>query len=247
MTAETNIQFESMDAANQYVGNVREHYRQDHASYAGRRDGDQQAIAELASEEASILVDGVMAGILAVNASGVKATELPSKPVNYEDIEVAGHKWSDFRGEFERLLVGFGVISNRLHREGYDVPDYLELEEADRIKAASVLFGDFLALNGLRFGVDGSGVKSGFTRHTEDGGIERVVRDKDKEPSDRMIRQNMAQRGYSSGIATHIAGKMSPDDYKNLRKEFPEIDKDRFDAEAGGLRNAAEGFALRGE
>jgi len=229
-----------LGSAHAYVETVRGLYRDGEASYSGRRNGDQQIIAELAGEEARIIVDGA-ANLVSI----LTRTELPE---NYQDVNYAGIKWSEFSGEFERLLVGFGVITNRIHRDHPNVADYLELEEPERLKAASVLFGDFLAHNALRFGVDGSGIRqSAFGRSTEDGKVVRVVRDKDVVRSERELRENIVTRKYSSGVSTHAAGKMSPADYVRLRREFPEVDKDQFDVAAGGYRSFEEYLEGLGE
>ncbi|HUD06566.1 MAG TPA: hypothetical protein VMR34_01640 [Candidatus Saccharimonadales bacterium] len=64
----------------------------------------------------------------------------------------------------------------------------------------------------------------------------------------------MSERGYNSlrgndpdyNRSTHTAGKMSPDEYKALRREFPELDKDEFDFLTGYLQDAETGLANRG-
>ena len=222
--------FENIEQAQQYVESVREHYRQNHGEYRGRRTPEQQLIAEVTADEARLLVDGAALGVLSVMSQG-RIKELPE---NYEtETTKAGFAWEDFRGEFERLLVGFGVLTNRLHRDGYGVPSYADLRAEDRMKAASALFGDFSEHNALRFGADSAGVlrTERKTVHTDDGGIKHVVNvvDKDKARTERELENNMRNRHYATGPAAHPAGKISPKEYRKLRKEFPEIDKDAFD------------------
>ncbi len=231
--------FDTIDQAGQYVQTVRELYRDDKAEYRGRRNEDQQLIAEVTADEARLMVDGAMAGILAMSFNADAPVELPP---NYEDVEKAGYKWSDFRGEFERLLVGFGVLTNRLNREKFGVPSYADLSEPDRMKAASVLFGDFLEHNGLRFGSQGTGLKRSIRTHNDEGGIDVKIVDRDKAKDDREIERNMQEREYSTGVATHVAGKMSPEEYVKLRREFPEIDKAAFDRDVGFYTNARQKF-----
>ena len=221
-----NTLFESFEQAEQYVEDVREHYRAGNGEYRGRRTEDQQLIAEVTSDEARMITDGVMAGILAVSASQL--------PKDYETgIERGQLNWSDFRGEFERLLVGFGVLTNRLHRDGFEVPEYADLSTNDRMKTASVIFSDFLAHNALRFGIDTAGIPITVRTklYTDDGGVETISKivDKDKAKNDREINENMEKRKYSTGFAAHQAGKISPEEYKRLRREYPEMDKDDFD------------------
>ncbi len=220
--------------AEQYVETVREHYRKENAAFAGRRSEEQQLIAELTADEAREIVDGTMLGLLALGTIAGSSLGAEKLPEGYEtEVKRAGFDWKDFRGEFERLLVGFGVITNRLNRGGFDVPGYADLPTKDRMKAASVLFGDFLAHNALRFGVDGSGVKSSRhkTEHTTDGGVihKTIIVDKDKASSERMINENMAIRHYTHIKSAHAAGKISPPKYRELRMAYPEVDKDMFD------------------
>lgn len=112
--------FPNIETANTYVESVREHYREGHAEYRGRRTPDQQLIAEVTADEARLILDGVAAVVIGLASSG-KTTEVPSEEQESEPI-TGGYSWAKFRGEFERLLVGFGVITNRLNRDGYDVP-----------------------------------------------------------------------------------------------------------------------------
>lgn len=228
-------QFENIEQAEQYVEGVREHYREGHGEYRGNRTEEQQLIAEVTSDEARMIVDGVMAGMLALGGAKL--------PPDYENkIERGSFSWEGFRGEFEKMLVGFGVITNRLHRDGYEVPEYAELGAQDRMKTAAVLFSDFLSHNALRFGVDTAGVPKTErkTIYTEDGGVETISKivDKDKARHEREINENMAKRHYRTGIAAHQALKMSPEEYKRLRREYPEMDKDDFDNAVSAFKDA---------
>lgn len=233
MTAETKPEFATIDQAASYVDTVREHYREGHGEYRGRRDPGQQLIAEVTSDEANLLLDGVFQGILSL--SGVTYEPVQDAMLEKKQNEPlkAGFSWNDYRSEFERLLVGFAVLSSRLERDGYKVKSYADMRADDRMKVASALLGDFMHHNTLRFGVEGSGVnKTKFkTIDTKDGDVERIriTSDKDKAKSEREIEENMMTRKYSSGIAAHPAAKMSPREYIELRKEYPEIDKDMFD------------------
>lgn len=234
--------FQDFSQANAYVQTVRQHYRDDHAEYSGRRNPDQQAIAEMTADEARLVVDGVMVGMLALHTGG--QVQFPD---DYEDVQYGGHSWKHFREEFGRLLVGFGVITNRLNREGYKVPSYIELDDEDRFKVNSVMLGDYLEHNALRFGVDSSGLRATRRVHNDEGGVDVHVVDPDKARDDRDIQGNMARRGFSSNPATHAAGKMSPDEYRALRKDFPEIDKDNFDQAASFYKDARNELESRGQ
>lgn len=233
MNAEVKPEFATIDQAANYVDTVREHYREGHGEYRGRRTPEQQLIAEVTSDEAHLLLDGVFQGILSL--SGVVYEPVQDAMLQKKQSEPlkAGFSWNDYRGEFERLLVGFAVLSSRLERDGYKVKSYADLRAEDRIKVASSLLSDFMHHNTLRFGVEGSGVKKTEfkTRYTDEGDVERIriTTDKDKAKSEREIEENMMTRKYSSGIAAHPAAKMSPKEYVELRREYPEVDKDMFD------------------
>lgn len=225
--------------AHEYIQAVREHYRHGAASYQGNRNEDQRLIAELAADEARLLVDGAMAGIVALGGAEL--------PYVYEKVESAGLTWTKFRSEFERLMAGFGVITNRLNRGDPTIPSYIELDEESRAKVGSALLADFLEHNALRFGVDSSGISRTARRHNDEGEIEIVRFDPDKTKWDTELERNIKRRGLTSTSVdgrptTHAAGKLSPREYKSLRKEFPEYDKDTFDQIVGSSRNARKVF-----
>lgn len=237
--------FENYEEAEQYVEAVREHYRSEHGAYSGRRNPEQQLIAEVTTDEARTIADGVLLGMYALAGH----TNVELTPELEENVEFGGFKWKDFRGEFERSLVGFGVITNRLHRDGYDVPSYADLRAEDRLKAASVLFSDFMRHNSLRFGVETAGLHASKfeRRHTDDGGIEvtKTVYDPDKAENDNEIKRNLRKRGYTTDVAAHPALKISPEEYLRLRKEYPEIDKDDFDRDISFYINVRERYEER--
>lgn len=236
---------EELQQARELVNRVRELYRDDRGSYAGRRDENQALIAEVAGDEARLIVDGALTLGAAAVPMGVYNAAKPL-PVDYEDREYAGVKWSEFRSEFERLLVGFGVLTNRLHNKGEAIPSYLEMDDRKRHMIASVLFTDFLEHNALRTGAEGSGAMRSRRRYTEDGGVEYIVHDKDVASSEREIRQNIADRGYHSGVAMHAAGKISPADYRRLRNQYSEVPKDQFDMAASFYRDFEQYLAELG-
>lgn len=234
--------FHDMQQAHDYVDLAREHYRNEHAAYKGTRNEEQQLIAELTSEEAHLLVDATALGVISVLHQG---TVEPPKDYDHE-VTKGDFNWENFKDEFSRLLVGFAILTHRLERDGFGVPSYADMPADDRKKAASALFGDFLQHNAYRFGVDTAGLKTTTrkSKHTEDGGIEvvRTVIDKDEARNDREIVQNMLSRGYSTGVAAHAAGKISPAEYVRLRREFPEMNKDNFDRDVSFYSNARKQF-----
>ncbi|MCX6727416.1 MAG: hypothetical protein NTX11_01215 [Candidatus Saccharibacteria bacterium] len=224
--------FMEMEDASHYVEVVRRHYRNDHAAYKGRRNEEQQLIAEVTADESRMIIDGVMNGIMSIGGYTGPESALPEF---YEtDVSLVGFTWEDFRAEYSKLMVGFGIITNRLNRDGYNVPSYADLDGDSRIKAASVLLGDFLTLNALRFGVDGVGVKKTTikTEHNFDEGTvvkTKTVKDIDKEDSAKKIMTNIAETGYRLANSQHVAAKLSPASYAKLRHQHPEIPKRQFD------------------
>ncbi len=237
--------FQNYDDAEQYIETVREHYRNEHGAYSGRRNEEQQLIAEVTADEARTIADGVLLGLYALSGN----VDIEMTPELEENVQVGGYKWKDYRGEFERLLVGFGVITNRLNRDGFEVPSYADLRAEDRSKAASVLFSDFMRHNALRFGIETAGLHRSNVkrRHTEDGGIEVVstIYDPDKARSDTEIERNVKKRGYTTDVAAHPALKISPEEYLRLRKEYPEIDKDDFDRDISFYINTRKEYENR--
>mgnify|MGYP005615927129 CR=1 FL=1 len=243
MATETNKGLDT-EQAHAYLETIREHYLADHSDYRGTRNEEQSLIAELTSDEAQLLVDGVAAGVLALGGA--------TMPDNYEtSVSKADYKWEDFRREFERVLVGIGVISHRLNRDAYGVKSYADMNAHDRMQVASALFSDFLALNALRFGTDTAGLqkKKAVRFDTDDGGVETkiIVSEKDKAQTEAELVVNMNKRGYTSTNnghpTTHTAGKMSPETYTRLRKAYPEMEKDKFDDMVGFVKDAENALA----
>ncbi len=226
---EQKAKFENIEQAEHYVEDVRSHYREEDASYRGRRTPDQELIAEVTSDEARIIADGVLLGMLSISGNGGELSEDDT-----QEFKVGGHTWEEFRTEYERILVGFGVITNRLERDGYDVDSYSDMSLSDRLKVASVLFSSYLGHNALRFGVESAGIKHSIgidVNLRTDGVAKQWVRvDKDKARDPRMIKRNMRKRGFTSGPRNiSPAAKMSEADYITLRRAFPDVPKDDFD------------------
>lgn len=262
MIEKTNIPFENFtdyDQAEAYIEAVRAEYRDGNANYSGQRNNEElQLIAEVTSDEARNIVDGALLGMMSL--TGAAISEITDEHIEQSKIGVIEGKergepdrpfdFAHYRSEFERLLVGFAIITHRLHDKGVDIPSYADMTGKDRMQVASALFYDFQAHNALRFGVDTAGVKKTEfkNQHTDDGGIEKVTitSDKDKAFTEQGVRANMLRRNYATEPATHVAGKISVQEYKNLRNEFPENDKDRFDNDASFRKNFREDLENRG-
>lgn len=241
----------------EYLGTVLNLYRQDHADYRGRRNEDQQIIAEYASEEADEYFDQMVLATVALRGLFM--------PVSPSDVFVApdaaaeaditlgniadGVSMKDMRSSWRQLWVGMNVMTNRLNR---DHPEFKEAhlheifempaEEKDALK--NHLFGNFQDLNALRFGAHGSGVKRHKWKQNLDSmEFERIKVDIDKAPSDKALAGNAARRRYSTlaskdgRLNMHIAGKMTPAEFIALRKEFPEVDMDDFTRDTSAYKD----------
>jgi hypothetical protein len=257
---EQDSMFENSHEVEAYVDSIREHYRLEHATYRGRRNESQSATAEIASEEARVLIDSTFLGIMALGEtfefrepSVLKHSVEEPVTITDEliDFEVAGISYAEFRSEFEKSIAAFAIITDRLSKSGYNVPEYIELNDQDRLSVATLMMSQYLELNALRFGVDSTNVKG--IEHTENTSIytgltERQVRliDKDKARHPNLITRNMRKRRLTAGVSSHhVVLKYSPKDYKVLRAAFPEENKDVFDHIVSFATNAREELEKR--
>lgn len=218
-------QLEDQAQAQDYLQQIRQSYREGDAYYKGTLNEYQRMAEEISSEEARVVLNGVMAGIIALGGARM--------PDEHDDIERAGITWGEFSNEFGRALARVETISERLERKGL-MTSYAELGESDRVKVAAELLSDFQVLNALRFGADGSGLPATRTRtiEDEDGGLKQIevkIGDKDKASTEKGIDRNMAERGYRSKNGNSPAIKLSPAEYRDLRRQYPLMDKDTFD------------------
>lgn len=248
MSANTNTAPLSYQIGEQYLEAVRADYRAGHGEYRGRRTEEQQLIAEVTSDEARLIVDGALLGLMAIG--NLFAGKPAPESVGDDTVPIiGGRSWSDYRNEFTRSLVGIGVITNRLERDGRQIKSYADMPAEQRMEVACALFHDFNKLNALRFGTNTAGVKATeFKRiYTDEGGVETVQRtyDKDKAVNRKVIDRNIKVRDFATYPAAHPANKLSPLDYENLRREFPEMDKDKFDSDVSFYTNARQTFEDR--
>lgn len=221
----------TIDQADQYLETVRAHFVNGDALYKGSRTEEGKIIAEITSDEAELLMDETMECVLGLGFVAIPESFTEGKlPIGYEEVETAGFSWKKFRGEFSRLLVAVGIITNRLERDGFGVKSFADMGNEDRRMVAMALMRDFLAHNALRFGADGSNVGGTEKIYDEDFNVvQAIIKDKDLARTDRELKENMRRRGFVSSNATHAAGKISPAKYKELRKAHPDEDKDDFD------------------
>ncbi len=218
-------QVENQDQAQNYLQQIRQSYRENDSYFKGTLNEYQRMAEEISSEEARIVLNGVMAGIIALGAARM--------PDDHEEIQRAGLTWGQFGDEFGRALARVGTISERLERKN-KMTSYAELQESDRVKIATELLSDFQFHNALRFGVDGSGLPATRRRsvENEDGELIQVevrIGDKDKAITDKGIDRNMIERGFHSKNGNSPAIKLSPKEYIDLRRKYPLMDKDKFD------------------
>jgi len=244
-TPETN-HFQNLEQAEAYVQAAREHYRDGHASYQGNhRNEDQQLIAEVTSDEARHVMTGVISGIAALNGTFGHEGEIDERI--FDEVQIGNHSWREFSNSYEHMMAGFGILTERLHNRGFDVPSFAYLDQPDKMKVYSVLLSDFLRHNGLRFGAEPTGLQKSDRKrvHNEDGGIDEIVTysDRDQAKNDFELEANMKRRGYNSRTVggrpnIHQAGKLSPKEYIELRRSFGELEKDDFDRIVAGARDA---------
>ncbi len=192
--------------AQSYIDTVRELYRSEKGQYRGQRTPDQSLIAEWFTSEAPETIRAVAVGAVAVfNLAFTGAPDAESIGRAYDASLESGdgmHKKSV--NEFTRLLVGFGVITNRLSRDGHlQEPQFFDLPDDLRMRVSFKLMNDFIALNALRWGIIGSGVKKAIRRHNDDGGIDVTTIDPDLARTKRAINDNFEYKGFVEQAATH--------------------------------------------
>ena len=230
-----------------YLRTVIDLLRQDEADYRGHRNDDQKAIAELASSEADEYFDKVLITVLDLNRIMDPTARIAIKPndeVAEAQVVLGGIKdgvtLRDMRNSWRHLWVGINVLTNRLYRDSQNFKDaglveLFEMDEKNKLKFMDTLFSNFQDLNALRFGAKGSGVKAHKIVYDLDGGEpQRIAFDRDKATSDKDIANNAARRKYNafrtetSRPSTHPAGKLFPEEFIELRRQFPEVDMDKF-------------------
>lgn len=249
-----------------YLRTVIDLYRQDEADYRGRRNEDQEVIAEIASQEADEHFDAVFLSVFALTKvlrPGVADTFVPPTEDDERDVTLGnlkdGASLKDMRNAWRQLWAGLSILTHRLKRDsqafeqtGY--PELFEMSEENKSRVIGKLFSNFQDLNALRFGVRGSGVRRTHRQHNDDGGIDEYTYDKDlaldrkrKTLDDRKVAENAARRGYTAKRdksqalgAIHPAGKMYPEEFVGLRKKFAEVDMDDFAQDVAFLKDVAK-------
>lgn len=233
-------------APDEYLETVFSLYRQDHADYRGRRNEDQQVIAELASEEADEYFDQNMLAVMALRSLMMPGARVEPfiPPDDAEEAQITvgnladGASLKDMRNSWRQLWVGMNIMTNRLHRDHAEfgeagMIEIFDMKAADKQALISHLFGNFQDLNGLSFGAQGSGVRR--TVWANDPDTMEPVRtkvDADKARTPKTFAGNAARRRFGARVQDtkqmHAAGKMTPEEFKALRREFPEVDMDNF-------------------
>lgn len=248
---------------NEYLSEVFKLYRADEADYRGTRNEEQQFIAEYASEEADEHFDKLVLGIDALR-SVVGGTpkdlaitdQKPEDDVRLGDFDEAV-TLREMRDSWRQLWVGMNVLTNRLHRDNAEFkhrryPEIFEMSADNKDALIDQVFSNFQDLNALRFGAKGSGLMRTKRRFDEDMEPVEERFDKDKAQTERQLNENAAKRRYSatskkSGhevrTAVHPAGKMTPEEFVGLRKQYPEVDMDRFAYDAAFLKDMAAFYA----
>jgi hypothetical protein len=263
MTPENGHRFPELpftpEMADSYLDEVRSLYRDGEADYRGQRSPKQQELAANAAREADSYFDESLLGVLAMGAwdeeqfievipTGEKGQEITLGDVNN------AVTLNEMRTSWRQLWTGMTVMTNRLTRSTHFVKKGLrevsQLNPAAKRTVMQMLFNQFQDINALRFGVEASGVDWVRRVHDiEQGTIVERRFDPDKSLHDREVSKTAARRRYNARRGTrpavHAAGKLSPRELRDLRKEFSEIEPDMFFFETGFRKNAIA--ALRGE
>lgn len=235
-TGEENELFSNPSDVVNYIDSVRYLYRAGHGEYRGQRNEDQKMIAEIYGEEADNFIDTITTNTLELLN--------PNEPAILPETTKLGKlTWAEYRASFRQLVVGFGIITNRLVREGkLHEPELQDLPQEDSTKVISQLFTDFQELNALRFGVSGSNiVRPRWRKNPKNHGkVERMPVDIDLATDDTEMTKLASERTYNEESAIHTAGKMSAAEYITLRQFYNEVEKKKFDDIAGFAIDAAE-------
>ncbi len=236
-----------------YLNTIRQAYQEEQIHYTGRRSEEQQTVAQLLSEEAEGFIDGGARLMAIGHPIGVEGDV--AEYIGTELGEEYREKFLDMRGAFSQLYVAMGIASLRMERDdvhtstGQTVHSLIELPDEDRKSILEQLFADFQDLNLLRYGAKGSGIpKKIFIEYDEYGAEVYHETDKDLKLNPRRLWQGMLAKKYREEIAedddsipaVHVAGKMSPDEYRRLRKSYPDMQKDKFDTITGLSQNARQ-------
>ena len=248
---------------NDYIETVLNLYRQDEGDYRGRRaGGDQELIAELSTEEADEYFDTVIIGLTGISRA-VGHTKNPFvKPSEAGEADVRLGKLDDsvslkdMRASWRQLWTGFSVLTHRLKRDSTEfqqtgLPELFFMDGDNKALLMSKMFSNFQDLNALRFGVQGSNVMR--NRWVADEITGRPVKkrvDADIAPDAATVAQNAATRHYNAItgkgddaiMAVHAAGKMTPKEFKALRRLYPEVDMDRFAHDAARSKYLAKHY-----
>jgi len=238
--------------AHDYIDSVRDAYRHGNITYVGTRNEDQQLIAGLIADEVNQYLDLQTSAVLSMSGVEIKnpyeGTIVAEDMLDSEDRK----SYSEMRDAFRQLTVAIAIATERAERDGKRdthgnrITSLLGLSDESRVAFYDALFSDFQELNALRFGAAGSGVKQHRLIGAPDpdtNEYQTVEVDPDKQDLTRVVGSRRA-KGYRENMMKDgrwlisAAGKVSPNEYIALRKEFPEVDKSEFDRVISSSRNA---------
>lgn len=245
-----------------YLETVITLYRNRETDYRGNRNPDQRFIAEYAGEEADeyfdatqLAVSGLVKMFGGKNVRHSVPDEQEQKTITLGNIR-DGASLFEMRNAWRQLWVAVNVGTNRLKRDSEefqsrDLPEIFEMDTESKKALIDTLFANFQDLNALRFGAAGSGVKrQRWVRDPDTGRPGKIFVDPDLATGPKQIAENAANRRYAvkrkkdaEKTAVHPAGKMTPEEFKELRKNNSEIPMDHFAKDAAFLRNMAEYYA----
>jgi hypothetical protein len=243
-----------------YLSTVLRLYRDDEADYRGRRNEDQQIIAEYAAEEADEHFDLALLTVMSLSrvlgaekASLILPNEQAQKGISLGNL-ADGVTLHEMRTAWRQLWVGANILTNRLNRDSHEfqalgLPEIFEMTAKNKGAIMSTLFCNFQELNALRFGAADTGRRrDGWVPNPQGGRAIPGKINPDKARNQKEIAENAARRRYVVGgkgrdherAAVHAAGKMTPNEFRKLRKQYPEVDMDKFAYDAAYLKDMAE-------
>ena len=235
-----------------YLDDVRELYRDSEASYQGRRTPEQEEIAAEFSVEADKYFQDRVEFFLALTSPSEEKWLEESIRAEEGEWSVGEVTLNDMKESWRQLWVGMGILTNRLSQSSpyYQSKYNFELKDVpheERNLIMHELFNQFVEHNALRFGTDAvEGIDTVERKWRLDDKEqfvgELVRRNRDLAQNDQEVIDRIEKLGYTEGIedhsAMHAAGKMSPEEARQLRREYSELDTIRFFKMIGYNRNS---------
>lgn len=240
----------SPEQAEEYLNLIRDLYRQGQGEYRGNPSDEQQLERDLLEAEARELIEGVRMVIEASSSQEAKPAD------NRDEYYLGSLEFEDMIDAFKQLYVGMATLTYRYAKTNPDFkasgyPKLFDLPDNERALVATQLFYDFQVLNARRFGAEGVGLESQSSKYNEYGVKETTTYDRDRvrganqSAIDANIAKVASRAEYRQGISMHPAGKLSPDQATDLRKQYSTLNRDDFYKELWTHRDAFEKLYIK--